>query len=74
MRHAACIDFSKPYFYQSLILGDIGGYMGLLIGASCLTLIEFVDFAIGNLIELVQRKRVVTKQPKNTTNSSMELC
>ncbi|XP_072040066.1 acid-sensing ion channel 1C-like isoform X2 [Amphiura filiformis] len=58
------------------LLSDIGGYMGLLIGASVLTLAEFVDFAIVKLIETIQRKQDKTRPQtqRNATNSSMELC
>ncbi|KAI0226616.1 hypothetical protein LSAT2_022905 [Lamellibrachia satsuma] len=35
----------KAYEYQAL-LSELGGLMGLLMGASCLTLIEVLDFII----------------------------
>ena len=48
--------------------------MGLLIGASVLTLAEFVDFAIVNLIEKLRQKKDVTRPAnQNGTKSSMEL-
>ena len=36
--------------FLSPLLGEIGGYMGLLIGASWLTLCEILDLIVYNLI------------------------
>ena len=33
-----------------LLTGEVGGYMGLLIGASCLTLCEMLDLVLYNMI------------------------
>ena len=50
--------------------------MGLLIGASVITILEFVDFAIDNLLESIRRKRAAKNEQQRTTtstDSSMEL-
>jgi hypothetical protein len=40
---------SKAYDYFSL-LSDLGGYLGLLIGGSALTIVEFVDLLFYNAL------------------------
>ena len=48
--------------YVSCSIGDAGGYMGLLIGASCLTLCEVLDLFLYNgllkLMNKTKRRRV----------------
>lgn len=39
----------QPAYEVSALLGDIGGNMGLFIGASILTVVEVFDFAYENL-------------------------
>ena len=34
--------------FKPLLTGDVGGYLGLLIGGSCLTLIEVIDLVCYN--------------------------
>ena len=40
--------------------GDMGGYMGLLLGASVITLIEVLDLIIYNAILRCSRRRQVS--------------
>ena len=40
-----------------LYLGEVGGYMGLLIGMSVLTLFEMLDFIIYNTLSNLWQKR-----------------
>ena len=50
---------NKPHIWS---VGDAGGYMGLLIGASCLTLCEVLDLFLYNcflkLISKYKRRRI----------------
>ena len=41
------------------ISGDIGGYMGLLLGASVMTVFEFVDFIFYNIAAKLYKKQSV---------------
>ncbi|XP_033126462.1 acid-sensing ion channel 2-like [Anneissia japonica] len=41
----------------STLQSDIGGYMGLLLGASAITVCELIDFVIINLVDRVRRRR-----------------
>ena len=47
------------------ILGEVGGYMGLLIGGSCLTILEVVDLFLYNCFVKVVNYRKVGPQPPN---------
>ena len=41
-----------------LCSGEVGGYMGLLIGASALTLLEFFDLIVYNtILKCMEKKR-----------------
>ena len=57
---------------MKLLLGEVGGYMGLLLGGSVITLLEVIDLFIYNLFLRIttQRKRVrtapLTDGPKPT--------
>lgn len=42
--HRCSITVPVPYLFISLLLGDIGGQMGLFIGASVLTILEIFDY------------------------------
>ncbi len=42
---------------HSLISGDIGGFMGLLLGGSVITLVEVLDLFIYNFIIKFARRR-----------------
>ena len=44
------------------ILGDVGGYMGLLCGMSVITIGEVIDFILGAIIKRCSRKK--TNIPK----------
>ena len=45
--------------------GEIGGYMGLLIGASCLTLCEVLDLLIYNMMLKLAEAHRRTTAPKH---------
>ena len=47
-----------PAYEFSSLLGDIGGNMGLFIGASLLTIIELCDFTFHVLIEKILLVRI----------------
>ena len=49
--------------------GDMGGYMGLLLGASCMTLIELLDL----LIYSGARKCKSRNQVGSSTSSKAEI-
>ena len=61
-----------------VFLGEIGGYMGLLIGASMLTLCEILDLFVHNLIlKCVNRvkgggKKKTSRAGEVTKNVMME--
>ena len=42
--------FFLSYRYDYLVSGDVGGYLGLLIGASIITLFEVLDLVLYNII------------------------
>ena len=39
------VEQQKAFVLASLF-GEVGGYMGLLLGASCMTLVELVDYLL----------------------------
>ena len=43
-----CMELLPPLQQLYMIVGDMGGYMGLLIGASVITLVELLDLIIFN--------------------------
>ena len=46
------------YFLQFIVIGDMGGYLGLLIGASVVTIFEVLDLIIDTAInKLFGRKK-----------------
>ena len=45
-----------------LIAGEIGGYMGLLIGASTMTLLEVLDLVVYNFVAKCMRKGSMTQR------------
>ncbi|KAI0220880.1 hypothetical protein LSAT2_027656, partial [Lamellibrachia satsuma] len=56
-------------YWNKLVRGDIGGSMGLLIGASVITLFEAVDaFAI----TLASRRRKEKRRPRRSSNTETE--
>ncbi len=48
---------NKAFEFLSL-LSDIGGFLGLLLGASVLTVCEVVDFILMTVFNKMGRKRV----------------
>ena len=42
------------------LLGEVGGFMGLLLGASCLTIIEVLDFVAMLVTKRLRRHKVGT--------------
>ena len=58
--------------YVKNILGEVGGYMGLLIGASTLTIIEILDLIIYNfflkLMDYRHRQKAVSVVVKPSSN------
>ena len=44
-----------------LLVGEIGGFMGLLLGGSIISLVELIDFIIVNLALKLQRQQRTTK-------------
>ena len=54
-------------FFHICFAGEIGGYMGLLLGCSVLTLCEFLDLIIHNLAMKIQDQhhRLRCTTPKN---------
>ena len=56
----------KQCYVVICVLGDLGGYMGLLIGASVVTVCEFLDFIIYNIMK---KKR--TKSETNNENTDV---
>ncbi len=61
--------------YSHCVAGEVGGYMGLLIGASTLTIIEVLDLVVYNVFLKCMGKRyrhtsVSGKTGKNHTISS----
>ena len=48
-----------------LVLGDVSGYLGLLIGASVITLCEILDLVFYNVVVKLQRKFVRNKTYHN---------
>ena len=57
--------------------GDIGGYMGLLIGASALTILEIVDLIVYNFVlkclDHIHKKTAVFFWPKNLRGMELML-
>ena len=52
---SVCIDMC----YHIFILGDVGGVMGLLLGASVLTIGELLDLIIYSICRHMKHKRAV---------------
>ena len=50
------------HFSLMLFSGDVGGYMGLMVGASLITFLEFVDFLVVNLIEYCRRNNILSRR------------
>ncbi|XP_038055438.1 acid-sensing ion channel 1-like [Patiria miniata] len=46
------------------LLSDIGGYMGLMVGASLITFLEFVDFLAIGVIEYCQKHNIFKRRRK----------
>ena len=56
--------------YNSLYTaGEIGGYMGLLIGASAITLIEVFDLIIFNICRKLSKLKKVEPTPTSSTTT-----
>ena len=57
--------FIQIYISWCCVTGEVGGYMGLLIGASILTILEIVDLVVYNLflrcVERLQKKTAVSQ-------------
>ena len=51
----------QPAFAFLSLLGEIGGFLGLLLGASVLTVCELVDFILVNSIMACNGKRRQSK-------------
>ncbi len=49
------IQQNKAFEFLSL-LSEVGGFMGLLLGASVLTVCEMVDFLIVAIVKIIQKK------------------
>jgi uncharacterized membrane protein len=56
--------------YLSPSTGEVGGYMGLLIGASIITLVELIDLVIYNLIVTHRAKKKEERQEKGHTTQA----
>ena len=54
---------SHEAFPSISLLSEIGGFMGLLLGASALTVVEVVDFLI---LQVVRRLRKKPDPPDNS--------
>ena len=57
------------------LLSEIGGFLGLLLGASVLTVCELVDYTVLLLIRKVKRKklRIGPKEGKGQNTSGINL-
>ena len=55
------ISAQEAFPWQSL-LGEVGGFIGLLLGASCMTIIEVIDF-LGLLVMRKFKKCTVVTAP-----------
>ncbi|XP_033631955.1 acid-sensing ion channel 2-like isoform X1 [Asterias rubens] len=51
-----------PDYTITDLLSDVGGYMGLMVGASLITFLEFVDFLVVNLIEYCRRNNILSRR------------
>ncbi len=56
----------NPAFEWASLLGEVGGFMGLLLGASVLTLCELLDYLLVKCIAHSKRKKtnVIAVRPK----------
>ena len=52
------VSVQEAFGFLSL-LGEVGGFMGLLLGASSLTICETIDFLIMSVYKKVKKKTVV---------------
>ena len=56
----------QPSFVALSLLGEVGGFMGLLLGASLLTFFEIIDFIMQNIAQRCSgRKGTKTKEMSN---------
>ena len=55
-------DIALPVSQIMFIAGDLGGFMGLLLGASVLTLCELFDFLIYNCFRKIRNRRRVSSE------------
>ena len=63
--------------YHTIISGDFGGYMGLLLGCSVITLLEVLDlFLYNSLIKCRKRNQVKAydMNEKHGSDSSRTIC
>ncbi len=47
----------NPAFEFLSLLSEVGGFLGLLLGASVLTVCELVDYIILNMVQQFRRRR-----------------
>ena len=52
------VSVQEAFGYLSL-LGEVGGFMGLLLGASTMTICETIDFLIMNVYKKIKKKMLV---------------
>ena len=61
----------QPAFTFLSLLGEIGGFLGLLLGASVLAVCELIDFLVVNSLVLCKGSKKKKSEPDEEENTDL---
>lgn len=68
------IDHSLLYFYLIfLVISDIGGFLGLFLGCSLISIVEVLVFFAAKIINSLYRRRIQTQETSNQEEASKDI-